>query len=368
MKKWLKITLCALLAVIIAGGCVTYAFLPHNFSYDIKSLEKIGSDVEIVSKADDGYTVKKASDGEFKVITFTDTHLDGKNKTSNVTLENIVDNIRREKPDLVIFGGDNVTSGMNRKRSHQFAQMLENLGVYWAAVLGNHEGDNSWSISRPEMISIFSSYEHCLMLEGPDDIWGDGNYYINILNADNTLRHTFVLMDSGRHMDSETKAQYGVPESEDPYDGVKTSQVEWYKGVIAANKEKYGDFKSTVIMHIPLPQMREQAEKIENGEGAFLLGDKREGVCASGFDSGMFAAIKECGSTTKVFFGHDHLNDFALDCDGVYLSYMQPSGYGSYSMASKFDAPEKDWLQGHTVFLISADGDYNPVHYRNCEK
>ena len=362
MKKVLKIILCVVLVALIAGGTVLAIKLPHPLNYDIKSIRSIGSTVKVVSKTEDCVTIQNTENRDFKVITFTDMHLDGNNKTSILTITNLVNNITKEKPDLVILGGDNVTSALNKKRVNQLARIFENLGVYWAAVLGNHEGDNFGSVSRREMIETFSSYEHCLTLEGPEDIWGDGNCYINILNADGTLCHTFILMDSGSRMSAEQKAQYGYPEDERPYDGVKENQVQWYKEVIAKNKEQYGEFESTVILHIPLPQMETEAEK-----GEFLTGDKREGVCASGFDSGLFDAIKEMGSTTKVFFGHDHVNDFALMCDGIMLSYMQASGYGSYTAASKFGYEEKDWLQGYTLFEISPEGTYEPVHHRNSE-
>lgn len=359
-KKAVIIIVSVLLAVLIAGGSVAGALLPHPIRYDINSVENIGSALEVVSKTEDCVTVRCTKAQDLKILCFTDTHFDGKNKTSDVTMKNIVNNITEQKPDLVLFGGDNVTSGFNKKRANQLAQLFENFGIYWAGVLGNHEGDNKYSVTRPEMISIFSSYDHCLMLEGPDDIWGDGNYSLNILNISNDLIYSFIFMDTGDEVSEETKIEYGIPMDESPYDGVKPSQVEWYKQVINRTKEEYGDFTSTIITHIPIFQMKDAAENAE-----YLYGEKREGVCSSGFDCGLFDAIKECGSTKSMFFGHDHLNDFGFICDGILLSYLQPSGYGSYSMQSKYDAPEKDWVQGCTLFKISADGSFTQSRFRN---
>ena len=361
-KKAVIIILSVLLVLIIAGGSAAAAVLPHPLNYKIKDIQSIGSTLEVVSKEEDCVTVRNTEDRDFKVITFTDTHLDGKNKTSYVTVSKLVENIEREKPDLVILGGDNVTSGMNRKRANQLAQIFENLGVYWAGILGNHEGDNKYSVSRPEMMDIFTSYEHCLMCKGPEDIWGDCNYSLNILNSDGSLCETFVFMDTGDEVSEETKTQYGIPADESPYDGVKTNQVEWYESVMTKTKETYGDFSSIVVVHIPLPQYKTAAENQE-----FVYGDKREGICCSGFDSGLFDAIKKYGSTKAVFCGHDHLNDFGVMCDGVLLGYMQPSGYGSYSMASKFGAEEKDWLQGYMILSLSPDGTFAYEHHRNSE-
>lgn len=364
MKKAVKIVLCVLLAVVIIAGGVTYAVLPHSLNYDIKSLGHTDSALEIVDETEDSITVKKAN-GEVKVLMFTDMHLDGKNKTSNITLEHFVAAVEKEKPDLVILGGDNVTSALNKKRCEQFAQIFDNLGVYWAGVLGNHEGDSSFSVTRSEMMDIFIAHDYCLMKKGVADIDGDCNYSLNIVDENGKLVQTFFFMDTFDEMSDELKTQYNVPLEDDPYDGTRENQVAWYSDKVAKTKEQYGEFGSILVMHIPLPQMKAEAEKIENGEGEFLYGVKLEGVCASGFDSGLFDAIKAGGSTHSAYFGHDHINDFGIMYDGILLSYIQNSGWGSYTAQSKFGYEDKDGLQGYTVLNISADGtvDASAVRY-----
>ena len=360
MKTVLKVIVAILLVAIIgAGGFVIYKS-NQGLAYDISSVEKINSDIEIVSEDIDSVTIKKNSDGNFKVLMFTDTHLKGDNELDNITLSYMVENIKEQNPDLVILGGDNVTYGFNKKRNVQLAELFENLGVYWATVLGNHEGDGVLSFGRKDVIELFSSYEHCLVKEGKENIDGNGNCTINILNSDGTLKEVFFLMDSGDYMTEESKKEYGVTKEGEVYDGVKTSQVEWYKEKHDAIEKEYGEFKSVLVVHIPIFQ----AEK-EYAEGEFLYGDKREGVCESGFDAGLFNALKEKGSTQAVYFGHDHVNNFGVMCDGILLSYMQPSGYAAYNMSSKFDAPESEWLQGCTVLNIAEDGTYTAERIYN---
>ena len=353
MKTAIKILVALLLvAAIGAGGFVCYKST-QGLSYDISSVEKLESDLEIVSETEDSVTVRKSSDGDFKVLMFTDTHLKGDKELDNITLTYLVKNIKEQKPDLVILGGDNVTYGFNKKRNVQLAELFENLGVYWATVLGNHEGDGFMSYDREKVIELFSSYDRCLVKKGREDIWGYGNCTINILNADSTLKEVFFLMDSGDYMTEESKAEYGVTDTDEVYDGVKTSQVQWYREKHDAIEKEYGKFKSVAVVHIPVYQ----AEK-EYKEGDFLYGEKREGVCESGFDSGLFDAMKEKGSAQAVYFGHDHVNNFGVMCDGILLSYIQPSGYAAYNMSSKFDAPENEWIQGCTVLNIAEDGTY----------
>lgn len=362
MKKWKIIVIAVAAAILIGGGITAYALLPHSLNYDIGSIQNIGSSIEIVSAKEDCVVIRNTEDRDFRIAAFTDMHLDGKNKTSYLTVFNLINNIITEKPDLVILGGDNVTSAFNRKRAEQLGEIFEKLGIYWAPVLGNHEGDNSYSVTRTEIVEIFSSYPHCLMLEGPSDIWGDGNYSVEILNSDNSLCRKFVFMDTGDEADSTTKAEYGIPEEDDPDDGVKKNQVEWYKKTIESAKDKYGEVKSSVIIHIPLPQYEEGFESAE-----LLFGEKLENICESGFDSGLFDAIKSEGSTDSVFCGHDHLNTFGFLYDGVLLSYLQPSGYGSYTAASRLGYEEKDWLQGYVSMTLSKDGNITQEHHRNSE-
>ena len=353
MKKGLKIFLAIFLAAAIGAGGFIIFKSSQGIPYDISSVDKLNSDIEIVAETEDSVTVKKKSDGDFKVLMFTDTHLKGDRELDNMTVSYMVKNIKLQNPDLVILGGDNVTYGFNKKRNVQLAELFENLGVYWATVLGNHEGDGFLSYDRAKVIELFSGYEHCLVKEGKDDVDGNGNCTINILNPDGTLREVFFLMDTGDYMTDESKAEYGVTDTDDVYDGVKTSQVEWYKEKHDAIEEEYGAFKSVTVVHIPIYQ----AEK-EYAEGDFLYGEKREGVCESGFDAGLFDAMKEKGSAQAVYFGHDHVNNFGVMCDDILLSYIQPSGYGAYNMSSKFDAPENEWIQGCTLLNIKEDGTY----------
>lgn len=351
MKKILKIIVAVLIAVTIAAGSFVVYKSMQGISYDISTVKKIENNVEIVKEDVDSITIRKNDDSDFKVLMFTDTHLNGKKDKDLQTVSFVVKNITEQKPDLVIFGGDNVSSGFNRKRTNEFAQLMESLGVYWAAVLGNHEGDGILAVSREENVDIFSSYEHCLMREGKKDVDGNGNYSINILNSDGTLKEVFFLMDSGSYMTEESKKEYGVTKDGDVYDGVKTSQINWYKNKHNEIEAEYGRFKSVTVVHIPPYQVEK-----EYAEDDFLYGEKREGVCESGFDSGLVDAMIEKGSAQAVYFGHDHVNDFGAMYKNILFSYIQPSGYGVYNMESKFGAPENEWIQGCTVLNIKSDG------------
>lgn len=359
-KIILKIIVAVVVVAIIgAGGFLGYKIM-QGLRYDIDSVESIGSTLEIVKEDVDSITVKKTDDSNLKVLLFSDTHFNG-NKNDQMTATYIVENITREKPDLVIFGGDNVSSAISKKRTREFAQLMENLGVHWAAILGNHDAESILTYTRKEVIDVYASAENCLVRQGKEDIDGNGNFTINILNNDGTLREVFFLMDSGDYMSDEMKEKYGVDKEEYRYDGVKESQVQWYKEKHDEIEAEYGKFKSVTVIHIPPYQLRNvEAQK----EPLYVYGDKREGVCPAGFDSGLFDALKEKGSCQAVYFGHDHVNDFGIINDGILLSYIQSSGYSSYNMGTRGE-PESEWLQGCTILDIKSDGTYYTSRHLN---
>ena len=127
-KKIVRIIVCCAVSLLLAGGAVTWAFLPHPLDYPIRSITPAGCSSAVTSQTEDSVTVQAGHGGDFRIILFTDLHLDGKNKTSRETVRRLVENIQSEKPDLVLLGGDNVTSGMNRLRCRQPAEIFEKLG------------------------------------------------------------------------------------------------------------------------------------------------------------------------------------------------------------------------------------------------
>ncbi len=359
-KKKTIVLCCAAVLVIVAvvAAIVVINKLPMPLNYPIDKIEPVNGGaktVDVTAEDDDSVTLQKTTDSPFKVLMFTDMHLDGKNKTSYLTVDRMVKSIQKEMPDLVLLGGDNVTSGRNEERSHQLAEIFEKLGVYWGGVIGNHEGDNQWSISRSEMMDIFTSYDRCVMRKGPADIDGDCNYVINLLNSEGKHMQTIFCLDTFDEVTDEQREKYGMTEEDSEYDGAHENQVAWYAEKAEALKAVYGDnYRSVMLVHIPLA---EYATAVDGG-AEFLYGVKLEGICCTGYDNGLFQAIKDAGVTKAVYCGHDHKDSFAVEYEGVILSYLETSGYGSYGL-NRDGRPEEEWLQGYSVMDILDDGTYS---------
>ncbi|NLO39149.1 MAG: hypothetical protein GX115_06730 [Ruminiclostridium sp.] len=317
------------------------------------------------------------SDDDFKIAAFTDLHLDGKKEKGNVTLEMIIRNISSQKPDLVVFVGDNITSAVEAGTVRQFAQLMEKLGVYWTLVLGNHEGDNDASIPRQQFIDIFASYPHCLVekerktTKSGEMVWGVGNHVINLLNAKGEIRQSLYFIDSGDEMTKEDLEKYkeeiaSTNNRKDDY--IKDSQIQWYQETVnhinAMAKKKV---KSMIFTHIPLVEFHTAYERAmeSDAEAKLLHGVKLERVCSSGHNNGFFDRIHDLGSTQAVISGHDHVNDYAVQYKGIILAYNQCSGYSAYNTVTK--KISDTLMQGFSVYTIDKDGGLKIQSYRNAD-
>ena len=371
-KKKRKWFLAAFSGVLLVGGAIAAAVLPVTYPVD-RSLIVKNPEYSVTAEKRDGYTtlVKRdaagnALDEDFKVLGFTDTHLDHNREKGTVTLEYVIRNIVNEKPDLVVFVGDNVTSSFNARRAKQLCRVMEDLGVYWTCVLGNHEGDNPWSISRKKMVRLFSSYPHCLIEADEkhtgdgEPVWGVGNHILNLADAEGRVTRSLIFLDGGNEMTEADREEFAAEIEAgngrgDDY--VKESQIRWVRENVAAIREQSASedappVRSTVFVHIPLPEFKLAYEELtgehevspeniplynepnENGD-MILTGQRRETVCCSGHNGGLFDALLDLGSVDLVVCGHDHINDFVLRYRGVTLAYNVPSGYSSYNLLTK---------------------------------
>lgn len=332
--------------------------------------EYIGSKVKVIKETKTSTFIAKFNDdgtyfdGDFKILNATDLHLDEDYDLNNKTLQMLANHIRDEKPDLVIFTGDVVLSKYQQIDAVQFARFMENMGVYWAYVFGNHEAREEKEYFKYLLFDSLKMYPHCLSKFGRPELFGYGNFVINIMNSETELRESLVLFDSGRNICEPHITNDRIPHYDGkPYDYIKPSQIAWYEGEISALKAQYGRVESMLYMHIPIKEYENVFERDENGDfkptgkANILYGGQYEGIGCSPYNSGLFKAMKRSGSQA-IFAGHDHVNDFAAEYDGILLVYNQGGGYNCYTMGDHDGKhwPEKDWQVGATVTEVHPDG------------
>ncbi|GEM_PF-117057 len=386
-----------LLALMIAFDFV----LPVTYSVDESQIRKNENyNVKVVSSGEFTALAKVNPDGtysdeDFKVMAFTDMHLDHYKERGDYSINLMIRAIVNEQPDLVIFDGDIITSSFNNHRARQLCRVMEELGVYWAYALGNHEHDNNFSISRTLMMRIFASYDHCLVdpkakkTSAGEKVDGVGNYVINLLNAEGKVRESLFIMDGGQKMAKSDFARYYGTEFTDAdldYDYVKDSQITWYREALTKIREKNGaDVPSSLFIHIPLveyadayntytgetevsPMNRYEYPLGTDADNQLISGLRRETVNSSGHNSGLFDMLLSEGSTKLVVAGHDHINDFILNYKGITLAYCETSGYSSYNVLSKKVVLEGEGLiQGYSIYTYDRDGGFTIETKHNAD-
>ena len=302
------------------------------------------------------------ADRPLKVLGFTDTHLDDWPGCRRMTMKLLKETIEAEKPDLVVFVGDNVSGGDNREYTSDFVKLMTELNVPWASAIGNHEGDNPLSVTREEMIRMFMESPCCMIpavkasLEDGSPVWGVANYSVPFYDESGNICHRFVFLDGGSDMTREDMIRFGWGEREKLYDDyLKESQIAWYREEISKDA-----CPSTVFCHIPIYEYR---EAMENGE--LICGSNLESVCCCPYNSGMFAAMLEEGKTKAFVAGHDHVNDAHYMYKGIRLIYNRMSGLSSYNMISTRRADKLK--QGCSVYYVHADGSvtYDDIFYED---
>ena len=362
---------------------LTKGKLARNRFLSSLDIPYVGTNVKIIKENDTSTFIAKFNDdgsydnSDFKILTFTDLHMDEDYDLNDKTLQLMIDNIRDVKPDLVIFTGDCICAKYQQIDAIQFGQMMEKLGVYWAYAFGNHEARAEKEYFKYLIFKSLSDFPHCLSKFGDPSLFGYGNFIINIMDSETELRQSLVLFDSGRDMCEPHITNDKVPFGpDDGYDYIKPGQIEWYKKEITALKNEYGKAISMLYMHIPIPEYQEvfKSEKepdgsyAPSGKAELLYGVQYESLGCSPYNSHLFDAMKEMGAQA-IFAGHDHVNDWAAKYEGIWLVYTQAGGYNCYGMGNynnTFFWEEKDWLQGSTLTTVKQDGSITLEQKKNA--
>ena len=230
----------------------------------------IGSSVRILKETDDAtyiakYDAKGRVDNNFKIMVTTDLHLWDEKDLIEKSLDMLARHLAAEKPDLLLITGDAILTDYQQLDCIQFGRFMEKAGIYWAYCFGNHEARAEKEFHKYFMLKNIESFPHCLSKFGDPELFGFGNFKINIMNADNTIRQSIFMFDSGRDAIPEHCEAHGVPTDLKGYDFIKQGQIDWYKNSIKELEAEHGKFKSMVLMHIPVKEYEEVAKPDGNG-------------------------------------------------------------------------------------------------------
>lgn len=255
--------------------------------------------------------IKFRTDGHFKIVQITDTHINLKSGKSEVSYELIDEVIQAEKPDLIVFTGDQVTEWNPQTAWKRLIKQMQASRIPWTMVFGNH--DHEQGMTHDEIFNLVAACPNCLIEKGY--VKGTGNFVLELDGA-HTPEPAMILYFMDTHSNVELQGIGG-------YQWLDFSQISWYQ----EQSRKY-QLPALAFLHIPLPEYNEVLNKT-------IFGTKNESVCSPHLNTGMFAAMKERGDVMGIFAGHDHENDYIGVLYDIALGYGRFSGgkcaYGNLS-------------------------------------
>lgn len=277
---------------------------------------------------------------EFKIMQVADTQ-EGKNVSPDL-LNLLNAAMEEEKPDLVVYSGDqiwNIASFKGNKKIvhdvlYKITEPAHSKGVPFTICFGNH--DRQVGLSNEEQFEIYKTIPH-FAGENAKGVDGCANHVIEIKNGEEIVFLLYCI-------DSHTSLTIG-------YDHVHENQIEWYRKTRDSYKEKCGKYiPSIVIQHIPVPEIDQLMLEVKrnikgavqgfrNRAGKWYILDP-EKVNKGAFmkespadpmeNGGQFDAMAECGDVKGIYFGHDHINSFNGLVKGIDVGYTQGAGFHIY--------------------------------------
>ena len=285
-------------------------------------------------------------DGRFKILQITDIHgISKKTPDTSRLIEGVLD---KEKPDLVVFTGDQIKgyglsylTGDKKKKVEQaidnYIEPVDRRGIPFLVTFGNH--DPQVGIPNEEQIRMYRTFDSCLLPEEGYE-FAAGTYSVPIYDRSGEKQvMNFYMIDSGGN----------APEG--GYDAMDPAKIEWYREIREKLREKWGRYiPSVIFQHIPIHEIYNlfdevdkkhpqavKAFRIHKGQyyklkDAFSTEQIKlyEPAAIPDENTGEFEAVKEKGDVFAMFFGHDHQNNFIGSYEGIDMGYGPSCGFNEY--------------------------------------
>ena len=302
--------------------------------------------------------LKFGVDGKFRILHITDIHDvepemdDDENREipesrDKETINVIEKLIEKTNPDLVVFGGDNI-SGYWEEFTYNYVQStikkitepITKRNIPLCVVFGNHDGEEGFHTEFQMM--QYMEYPNCRSNINDADVYGCGNCCVTIKSS-KADKDAFAiwLIDSN---DYQRNSEGGLS-----YDCVHADQIAWYEKRSAELKEANGGkpLPAILFQHMPVQQENDGFAEVKadddytfERDGKYykfgheiIEGRIRETPCPPSLENNhreQFESWKKCGNIVAAFFGHDHVNDFHIKIDGISLYQTLGAGYFTY--------------------------------------
>lgn len=328
MKKGIKALICVLMAIVLVV-CSVLAFVGLY-----------------------GKNYERAEDTVFSILQITDIHILNDEKKDAKAFKTITAMVEAADPDMIMVTGDLTSEKENFTAFKTFCTFMEEFDIPWGFVFGNHEGldieyepnevlDPEKIADRQTLSDYLESLDNCIYEAGDGNVDGTGNYYYNVTDENGRVITTLIMMDS-HSWDSENEG----------YDHFHENQVEWYENTVKSialevNGDENKVVPSLAFFHVPMQEYRTGYDEAK-GTDKRLWGYRFEKEGCPAVDDAMFEKMVELGSTKGCFAGHDHMNNYEVEYQGIRLAYGLSCDHNIYVVP----------IRGGKLIEIKADGSF----------
>ena len=290
--------------------------------------------------------LKFDKNGEFKIMHICDCQ-DGY-PAIDTMLKFIDAALKEYQPDIVVLGGDNTVGEEETKALaiEELCNVFVENETYFTLVFGNH--DREQGVENDELLPMYQLYGkgYCLAYDEVPALHGTGTHNLPVMSSDGTkVKFNLWMFDSGSHYIDENGNDLGF------YDCVRKDQIKWYQeksnalATLAGGKVPSLAFQHIVVgevfdalFHESPVDLGAVTPKTNNGK-IYSFFPKTENIqdgflfefpCPSEKNEGQFAAMVEQKDVLAIFSGHDHLNSYTTEVDGVKIINTPGATYNSY--------------------------------------
>ncbi len=319
-------------------------------------------------------TLKFDENGEFKVLHLTDCQDDDE---ADPRMLAYIDAVLKEyKPDLVVLGGDNTVADKNMENGiKELVSIFVENETYFTLVFGNH--DYQQGVPDDEALAMYQEAggKYCLAYDADPNLSGEGTHNLPVYSSDGSeIKFNLWMFDSGAYEPMVDENGNYVYDEEGNlrdigYECVREDQIAWYVKTSNELKEETGKVvpslafqhiivgdvydalfpESPVDLGVLTPKYNGKTysffPKTDNFTG-FLL----EFPCPGVYNRGQFEAMVNQGDVAGIFSGHDHINSFETELDGIRIINTPGATYHSYA---------KDYLRGSRLITVKEDDPAN---------
>lgn len=289
--------------------------------------------------------LKFNEDGDFKILHLCDGQDGFPAKEKMMTYISYM--VKTYKPDLVVLGGDNTVSTEETKEQaiEEYVRPFVENGVYFTLVFGNH--DDEQGVDKETLLQYYQKYggKYCLAYDADPEMHGCATHNLPVLSSDGkSIAFNVWMFDTGTYVTDDEGKRLG-------YDSVTPDQIEWYKTTVAKLEAEAGKkINSLAFQHMVPPEVYEAiypsvsfdikyvTETYNDGKNYLVLtpntsafeGHIYEPASPGIYNHGHFSAMVENGDVLGVFAGHDHINDYVTEYNGIKIVNTPGVSFNAY--------------------------------------